>query len=225
MIRAYKKTPSGLLTIIGLSDENIARLKNGQPIRASLESFGINLPGALGIMYGTTEREIEQQFRDNGMISLETEMRFDPRVDDLNAIKGKHSKILVCTVGLPRSGKSTWARAQAYPIVNPDSIRLAIHGQQFIASAEPFVWATAKAMVKALFLAGHKTVILDACNVSRKRRDEWWSDEWATFFKEFDTSVDECHKRDEALGGNIGPIIARMAEQREPLGDDEILWP
>ena len=35
---------------------------------------------------------------------------------------------LIVMVGLPRSGKTTWARKQGYPIVNPDSIRLAFHG-------------------------------------------------------------------------------------------------
>lgn len=78
---------------------------------------------------------------------------------------------LLMTVGLPRSGKSTWARKQfGVPIVNPDSIRLAMHGHQFIKSAEPFVWATASTMVEALFLAGHPTVILDATNVTRATR-------------------------------------------------------
>ncbi len=30
---------------------------------------------------------------------------------------------LILTVGLPRSGKTTWALEQGWPIVNPDSIR------------------------------------------------------------------------------------------------------
>lgn len=51
---------------------------------------------------------------------------------------------LVLMVGLPRSGKSTIARSGRVPIVSPDAIRLALHGQPFIASAEPTVWATAK---------------------------------------------------------------------------------
>ena len=33
-------------------------------------------------------------------------------------------KKLIMTIGLPRSGKSTWARTQACPIVNQDSIKL-----------------------------------------------------------------------------------------------------
>ena len=40
-------------------------------------------------------------------------------------------KEIIVTVGLPRSGKTTWAREQGYPIVNPDSIRLSLHGKRF----------------------------------------------------------------------------------------------
>jgi predicted kinase len=103
--------------------------------------------------------------------------------------------LLVLCVGLPRSGKSTWARAQGVPVVNPDSIRLALHGQRYVARAEPIVWATAKLMVHALFLAGHDTVILDATCLSRARRAEWRSTEWSLGYKVFDTSHEECHRR------------------------------
>ena len=132
---------------------------------------------------------------------------------------------LICTVGLPRSGKSSWAREQGAPIVNPDSIRLAIHGQAFISEAEPFVWATAKYMVKALFLAGHETVIVDATNTTRKRRDDWIGD-WSLRFKVFPATVAECLERVGTYEPDIQDVmkrvIARMGEQFEPLEDDEI---
>lgn len=140
-------------------------------------------------------------------------------------ISDDYNKILILTVGLPRSGKSTWARTQAYPIVNPDSIRLAIHGQRFHGPAEPLVWATAKIMVRSLFMAGHKTVILDATSCTRTRRDEWKSKEWGLFFKMIDTSKDECLSR--AVKENdqvIIPVIERMSASFEPLGEDEKRW-
>lgn len=133
---------------------------------------------------------------------------------------------LVLTVGLPRSGKSTWARAQGHPVVNPDALRLALHGQRFYAPAEPLVWAAARLMVRALFLAGHKTVILDATNTTRQRRDEWLSDEWATYYKPVPTPADACRARAEAAGdAEIIPVIDRMAAAYEPLGPDDRLWP
>lgn len=85
--------------------------------------------------------------------------------------------LLVMMMGLPRSGKSTQARALSEqlnaPIVNPDCVRMALHGHAFIPSAEDFVWAIVRNMVSALFMADHRVVILDATNTTRKRRDEW----------------------------------------------------
>jgi predicted kinase len=122
---------------------------------------------------------------------------------------------LILTVGLPRSGKSTWARQQPYPIVNPDAIRLALYGQAFIADAEQMIWAMARYMVKALFLAGHTTVILDATNVTKKRRDEWQDTLlWATNYKVFNTSKEECIERAKSNNRiDLISVINRMADE------------
>lgn len=131
--------------------------------------------------------------------------------------------ILILTVGLPRSGKTTWAKTQGVPIVNPDSIRLALHGQRFQAEAEPFVWAIAKVMVRSLFLAGHSTVILDATNTTKKRRDEWIDKAWETRFQHFIAPKEVCEARSVQMGDTyILPIIAKMAAQFEPLTPSEI---
>lgn len=137
------------------------------------------------------------------------------------------SKTLILTVGLPQSGKSTWAQTESHPIVNPDSIRLALHGKPFIGLAEPFVWAIAKVMVRALFLAGHDAVILDATNTTRKRRDEWKSSSWCRSFKVFDTPVEVCRDRaasscndQDHLEGLLG-AIDRMNDQFEPINERE----
>jgi predicted kinase len=101
-------------------------------------------------------------------------------------------------------------------VVNPDSIRLALYNEAFISSAEPFVWAIAKCMVKALFIAGHKTVILDATNTTIGRQDDWngvAEDINATVkFKVFRTHAIECMER--ATNDNkefLIPVIQRMA--------------
>ena len=120
---------------------------------------------------------------------------------------------LILTVGLPRSGKTTWALEQGHPIVSPDGIRLALHGQPFIGLTEPFVWAIAKCMVRALFLAGHGVVILDATNITKKRRDDWASDDWQLQCRLFRTSKEECLERAAAIGReDLFPVIERMAE-------------
>lgn len=126
---------------------------------------------------------------------------------------------LILTVGLPRSGKTTWAKASGFPIVCPDAIRYALHGERFIALAEPFVWAIAKVMVRALFGAGHSTVVLDATNTTQKRREEWQSPDWTIVFQEIPTSKDECLRRADAAGDEyIKPVIERMAAEFEPSG-------
>lgn len=130
--------------------------------------------------------------------------------------------VLVLTMGLPRSGKSTWARQQGVPIVNADAIRLALHGQAFIGLAEPFVWAIAKVMVRALFIAGHDRIILDATNVTKSRRNEWKSSSWTREYQVFNTSKEECLQR--ALDTDqdyLVPIIEKMATDWEPLDDED----
>ena len=138
------------------------------------------------------------------------------------------TKTLILTVGLPRSGKSTWARQQGHPIVNPDSIRLALHGRPFIAEAESFVWAIAKTMVRALFSAGHNTVIVDATNTTRKRRDEWKSVAAVRKCKMFLCDTGQAKQRaaeqypaDQACREGLLAAIDRMAAEFEPPSPDE----
>jgi len=136
-------------------------------------------------------------------------------------------KTLICTVGLPRSGKSTWAQGQNVPVVNPDSIRLALYGRQYWAPAEKMVWALADVMVKALFMAGHDKVILDATNTTRAQRDQWRSTEWQTCFHRVlpFMSVELCKTR--AISSNqpdLIPVIEKMAAEFESLGDDELRY-
>ncbi len=137
---------------------------------------------------------------------------------------------LIVTVGLPRSGKSTWAKEVTKqihsPIVNPDAVRLAITGQRFVKSAEPIVWTTVQYMVRALFEAGHNTVILDATNTTKVRRKFWldecrngfYGDDTKVSFVVFETPVDVCKQR--AIHGgqeDLVPIIDSMNENFEPL--------
>ena len=124
---------------------------------------------------------------------------------------------LVLTVGFPYSGKSTWAKEQGCPIVSPDAVRLAVHGQRFIKEAEPYVWMVARHMVTALFLAGHDRVIVDATNNTRKRREEWRSDKWRLAVQNFPVEANEYMRRavEEAGDEDIVPVIQRMEAEYE----------
>jgi len=125
---------------------------------------------------------------------------------------------LILTVGLPKSGKSTWAKEYSgehnVPMVNPDSIRYALHGEKYIQSYEDEVWHIAKVMTDALFLAGHKEIIIDATNINDQARSIWESGDREIEYKNFEVSKEECIERAEEEGDyEIIPIISSMARR------------
>ena len=133
-------------------------------------------------------------------------------------------KTLLFTVGLPRSGKSTWAKSTGLPIVNRDSIRLALHGQPFLKESEDMVTAMEKYMVKSLFLAGHDTIIIDATNLKIKYIKAWkyLGIENVKFkFKVFDTQIHTCIERAFATNKPfLVPVIESMFEDFTALLDE-----
>lgn len=134
--------------------------------------------------------------------------------------------LTICMMGLPRSGKTTLARKLSAklnaPIVNRDSIRLALHGQRFVPVAEPMVKAISGIMVNSLFKAGHTTVIVDETNIRRSTRDFWKAIQPNIKFLHVTTSEEECLARARGMNDEeIQPVIQKMAADFEPLEDDE----
>lgn len=126
-------------------------------------------------------------------------------------------KTLILTVGLPRSGKSTWALGTGLSIVNRDAIRLALHGQAYIQAAEDMVTAIELYMVKALFIAGHDFVIIDAMNLKGVYRERWADGPWDIKVKTFQVRPDICIKRAKEDGReDLIPFI----EKNAPLAAD-----
>lgn len=142
-------------------------------------------------------------------------------------MENKTELTLYVTVGLPYSGKSTWAKKKAKEIgaaiVNPDAVRLALHGQRYAPQAEEFVWSIVFCLVRSLFLAGHTDVIVDATNTTKLRRDPWvmkFEKSCVIKWIYIDTDKDECIKRAMAAKDDvIIPVIMRMADQFEPIDD------
>ena len=136
---------------------------------------------------------------------------------------------LVMTVGLPRSGKTTLVKEKLDAgddtvTVCPDNIRMALYGKRFIVEAEDHVWAIAKTMVKALFLTGYTTVILDSTSGYRERREEWISTDWNRVFYVVDTPVDVCQQRAIDSGQpNLVDVITKMDDNWEPVTDGELM--
>lgn len=137
-------------------------------------------------------------------------------------------KTLILMVGLPRSGKTTkaWKLSERHsaPVVNPDSIHRVLHGTAYRDEANPIVWGIAKMMVRALFEAGHEFVILDACNNTIARREEWKDPTGLIWDREYfylDTSMDECIRRLDDSNQELADVIRVMSVRHEPLDDDE----
>lgn len=123
---------------------------------------------------------------------------------------------LIIMVGLPRSGKTTWATQQNLPIVSKDAIRIALHGQRFLPEAEELIDTLSTYMVKSLFLAGNKTVIVDECHNTEKRRKKWLSDKWKIEYKIIPTTEEECIRRATKENDlEIILVIERMSREND----------
>lgn len=95
--------------------------------------------------------------------------------------------------------------------MNPDSFRLAIHGQFFIGSAEPFVWAAVYAAVDALRHVGHD-VVVDGTHMTKKRREVW--EQRGAEFHLMHTTKEICLERAKASDReDLIPVIERMAKE------------
>lgn len=137
-----------------------------------------------------------------------------------------NKKLLICMMGLPRSGKTTIVnelmKKWSAPVVRRDDIRLALHGMRYASPAEPFVKAISDVMIRSLFLSGHKVVICDETNYSRTARDYHKSPEWRTVFYEVGTTWETCCERAINTGQqDLVPVIKSMWERRQPLETDE----
>jgi predicted kinase len=75
------------------------------------------------------------------------------------------------------------------------------------------VWSIAKIMVDSLFGAGHAVVILDATNLHRKLREEWYGavDRRVVLRSFVDVSPPDCmHRAILSERGDLVDVIARM---------------
>ena len=136
---------------------------------------------------------------------------------------------LAIMCGLPRSGKTTYARSlqeAGWVRVCPDEIRRALHGRGHHPPAEPLVWANAELAVRSLLLGGH-AVVVDATNPTKLRRAPWLeiAREMGMPLEAFvlETSVEACHERNRTSEEPVPPeVIDRMHEQWEPVTEEGI---
>ena len=144
-------------------------------------------------------------------------------------MRTKDEPQLICMVGLPRAGKSTWVRdfyiPHGYAVVSPDTIRSVIHGKAFIQSMEHIIWGIVYAMADSLLKCGCK-VVIDATAINHSRRASWV--ERGAVFHHVPTAPEICLSRACAQSNacDIIPIIHGMVREFQPLDESkgEIEW-
>ena len=130
---------------------------------------------------------------------------------------------LIIMVGLPRSGKSTWARKTGNPIVSLDAVQYAVCGKHLKRLPEFMCMCDtlAEYMIKALFHAGHDTVILDDCNPTRYDQNIWeefcHENEYEYKFQYINTPSTVCMHRAEGFKNAdwLIPLILQMEKEIE----------
>ena len=135
---------------------------------------------------------------------------------------------LILTIGVPGSGKSTWARGEAdwnnrvlfdtpTIIVERDEIRRELTGDHQDFTREAAVTRIAEDRVR-IALARGGTVIVADTNLRAKYRRRWakMAEQYGAKYREvvFDTPLDVCLARDAARDKPVGEeVIRRMHEQ------------
>jgi predicted kinase len=142
---------------------------------------------------------------------------------------------LICCVGLPGSGKSTWAVdtiniERSHVRVNKDLIReeLKSSGWVWSQAAEKDVIAERDRLINMYFEGGYQVVISDDTNlapVHRRRLKELADQNNAEFeLRVFDTPIDECVRRDSLRTGSaqVGSAVIERMNRAYPTWRQEV---
>lgn len=135
---------------------------------------------------------------------------------------------LYFTIGLQRSGKSTyctrWAQnlempGDGYPraIVCADAIRLAHHGQRYIRKPEPFIFMFDTLMIESLLERGHDVIADETATTEESIRRILSIDINAQHIV-IDTPPSVCVERAIATNQqDLIPVIERVSKQFDKL--------
>ena len=121
--------------------------------------------------------------------------------------------MIIGIIGLPRSGKSTLAAEFAkrgFAVVSKDAIRLALHGQRYLAKAEVFVKDISRIQIESL-LSYDCNIVIDETNLTPEKRDLLVKTYGDIIWVNMTTPPEVCKKRaEETNQSDLLPIIDSM---------------
>ncbi len=80
---------------------------------------------------------------------------------------------MIVLVGVPGSGKSTWAKAQGCQVLSSDDFRLLLSGDETNQNIHQQVFAAMRHVLRARLGIGPATTIIDATNLRLRDRRPW----------------------------------------------------
>lgn len=168
------------------------------------------------------------------MVKVETKEYYLPHMDWVSMKKENFDESLprlIMTVGLPGSGKSTWAREYGayYAIVSSDAIRAELYGDENDQCNPHKVFEVMKQRARDYLKAG-QTVIYDATNLSAKKRANFLKTiadiPCVKVARTFVTPFEVCVMRRQKAERKVSrEVIERMVKQFEfPWWDEGWDW-
>ena len=133
---------------------------------------------------------------------------------------GESGKIIVL-VGLPGSGKSTWAAQQGLGVLSSDAVRALLTGSETNQDVNPLVFETLRFLLTMRVQAGAAATIVDATFLTARERRAWvrfaaslGCSAEAVFF---DTPTKTCKARNKARSRVVpDDVMIRFAARLTP---------
>jgi predicted kinase len=128
---------------------------------------------------------------------------------------------IVLLVGLPGSGKSTYAKRRGLPVLSSDVLRELLSGDVNNQNIHARVFATLRYLLRQRLAIGQPVTVVDATNLTRQERRPYR--EIARKLDvpieavHFDTPLEVCLARNAARGRIVPEdVIRRMAARLQP---------